>query len=249
MPYDNTAEKYVMLVDILGFSKSCETESVHNLFETVKTVVNQCSYHEVFLGGFSILHYADTVLLYQTEPVEVRGYDLFTTAIRIFNALLAERIPSRITISRGQFESTSLHAKGNESIYVGKALIDAHNQMELEKMLCVVIAESAAQYLKKKDPAAIGLNFTMDRGNTLLVNNLWEIREIFNEQSTHNVNPPQLDAIRALRFVIGESESRAAHGASDAVAAKYHSTLAIWRSFLGYDRFSKAREVALSLTE
>ncbi|MBP6058889.1 MAG: hypothetical protein KA524_10850 [Nitrosomonas sp.] len=132
----NTAinqSRYLLFLDILGFSELVETQSVEEIYAVIDDALNAFGRWEELNGLFKTIYFSDTFIFYQ-EP---KGYgnwaflDVYAIGGMVLSALLAKGIPARGAISFGEFE-VKLDATGRHQVYFGKALIEAYKAEQRE---------------------------------------------------------------------------------------------------------------------
>ena len=129
-------EGYVALIDILGFSRGVEKDTVKSFFSEY----NQSIERIMSLQEFSSLKYlvfSDTILLY-TQDDKKSSFEMIVSACSIlFVSLLKIGLPPRGAISYGKY---NLQKTANGVILAGKPIIDAYNYEKKQNWIGIMIS-------------------------------------------------------------------------------------------------------------
>ncbi|WP_211090048.1 hypothetical protein [Aeromonas hydrophila] len=148
--------RYLLFLDILGFSELVETKGVEEIYATIENALNAFGRWEEMNGFFKTIYFSDTFLFYQEE----KGYydsaflDIYAIGGMVLSALLAAGIPARGAISFGEFE-VNFDSKKRHQVYFGKALIEAYKAEQREKWIGISILPSAWKPYEAKNPDTI----------------------------------------------------------------------------------------------
>jgi hypothetical protein len=181
------ANRYVALMDILGFSQRIRTRGtqecaaiLHYLSEDCSAMEEQVSFKVLESGfsehkfHFSRLHFSDTVAIW-SEPVSESAEDreavlipfLFELCSLIYRGI-RNGIPLRVGVAFGQ-----LYADIRESILVGPALVEAYEIEESQEWIgcgagrscCAQALEPLVEYevpvKAGKEPVPYALDWTI----------------------------------------------------------------------------------------
>jgi len=253
-------DRFVLLLDILGFKRMVETDPLETVCTRIENVLlREC---EQWAPGapradFDTIHFSDTVLVFTREAGSHAEWfnDLVYIGSRICVSLLAEKIPVRGALAYGSFLTKT---SGRHQIFVGKALVEAHEQEQRGQYLGFAIAPEVwrAQY-----PASTAANGLRESGigieqpdGSLLVNILTQFRghrkkelisELESRWSRRDVQDlAWLDTeLLALGFVSDRAKQGAEAGVPDCVAIKYQKTAEFLRDALGDQLYAFAESL------
>lgn len=148
--------RYLLFLDILGFSELVETKSVKEVYAVVDNALQAFGRWEELNALFKTIYFSDTFVFYQ-DP---KGYgdwaflDIYAIGGMVLSALLAAGIPARGAISFGEFE-VELDSSGRHQVYFGKALIEAYQAEQKEKWIGITILPSAWEAYDAANPGMI----------------------------------------------------------------------------------------------
>jgi hypothetical protein len=124
-------DRFVLLLDILGFKQLVATKSLHFIREKIEGLLDEC---ESWAAGrsdtdFDTIHFSDTVLIYTRGTGAYKEWydDMVFIGSRICSKMFADGLPVRGALSYGSF---LVEESGRHKIYLGQALIDAHETAE-----------------------------------------------------------------------------------------------------------------------
>ncbi|TWR82469.1 hypothetical protein [Pseudomonas saxonica] len=252
--------RYLLFLDILGFSKLVETKSVQEVYGVIDESLKAFGYWERMNGLFKTIYFSDTFVFYQ-DP---KGYanwaflDIYAIGAMLLSALLAKGIPARGAISFGEFE-VELDTTGRHQLYFGKALIEAYRAEQAEKWIGITVLPSAWMPYEQTNPGSVVSwereGTWLKRGdNVLLLNpfiklrgwyDLFLVGEIPTPYSLYD-EPAFPNDILAFKFIREQAESYAAkNDFMSPAAVKYHVTLNFLRKVLGDDIYRWGEEASL----
>jgi hypothetical protein len=225
---------FLLLIDILGFSKYCNTQSPEEIYSLVDKFVNEAKIFEDRDLGYNILYFSDTILFYQKNnlPIDQAFNDIYSIASIIFTNLLSQEIAIRGAITYGTF-ITKMNQRNDINLFYGKAFIEAHEIQSAEKSLSISISKSALECLDKNhiDWLTSG-KIIIPKEDRYLLNTFHHIREsICLPQSELIQDLDYCSEINAIKFI--KRKTIEMNIPSD-VLLKYQNTI----SFL-LDVFSK----------
>lgn len=252
--------RYLLLIDILGFSELVETKSTQEIYAVIDNALKAFGRWEELNGHFKTIYFSDTFLFYQ----ESKGYykwaflDIYAIGGMILSALLAARIPARGAISFGEFE-VEFDSAGRHQLYFGKALIEAYKSEQREKWIGITIMSSAWAPYEAEDPGIIDLFvgekvWSKREDGTLLLNPFIKLRswyalaligEVDKPYSEWNV-PEFPNDILGFKFLRDKAAFYTAKNDFTSPAAiKYHTTIRFLESVLGKDLYAWGEQAAL----
>lgn len=240
--------RYLLFLDILGFSQLVETKSAEEIYAIIDNALKTFGRWEELNGLFKTIYFSDTFIFYQ-DP---KGYgswaflDVYAIGGMVLSALLAESIPARGAISFGEFE-VKFDTTGRHQVYFGKALIEAYKAEQREKWIGITILPSAwhpyeAQNLGIIDAFASERVWLKRDDEVLLLNPFIKLQSWYSLALIGEVDKPysQWNApefpndIRGFKFIREQAEAYAARNDfTSTTAIKYHTTERFLRSILG----------------
>lgn len=252
--------RYLLFLDILGFSELVETKSVKEVYAVVDNALQTFGRWEELNALFKTIYFSDTFVFYQ-DP---KGYgdwaflDIYAIGGMVLSALLAAGIPARGAISFGEFE-VELDSSGRHQVYFGKALIEAYQAEQKEKWIGITILPSAWEAYDAANPGMIEA-FARENAwrrrddGVLLLNPLIKLRAWYDLARMGEVDKPysKWDApefpndILALKFIRDKASSYAAiNDFTSPVAVKFHTSHDFLKSMLGDECYAWAQMAAL----
>ncbi|WP_372437381.1 hypothetical protein ACCM60_21690 [Pseudomonas chlororaphis subsp. aureofaciens] len=258
--FDLSQGRYLLFLDILGFSELVEKKSPQEIYAIIDNALDTFRRWEKMNGLFKTIYFSDTFLFYQ-EP---KGYgswaflDIYGIGGMVLAALLAAGIPARGAISFGEFE-VELDSTGRHQVYFGKALVEAYKAEQREKWIGITITPSAWKPYEAQEPGIIdafaseGVWLKRDDG-VLLLNPFIKLRSWYPLALSGEVNKPysQWDApefandILGFKFLRDEAASYAAkNDFSSPVAIKYHTTIRFLQAVQSKELYVWGEQAAL----
>ena len=258
---DERQGRYLLFLDILGFSKLVKQRGRDEVLQTIHEALDVFGRWEQLNGLFKTIYLSDTFLFYQ-EP---RGYgdwaflDVYGIAALIHTALLSKRIPTRGAISFGEFEVYERDG-GGQQVYFGRALIEAHEAEQRENWIGITILPSAWKRFDAADPRNIGA-FENEKvwlkrsDDVLLLNPFIKLRGWYLDDLIGGINYPYEEwdqpdfpnEILAFAFLRDEAKKFAEAGDfTSKVASKYHVTQAFLSQVFGPELFAWANRISAS---
>jgi len=252
--------RYLLFLDILGFSQLVETKSTQEIYAVIEDALKAFGRWEDLNGLFKTIYFSDTFIFYQ-EPKGYGGWaflDVYAIGGMVLSALLAKGIPARGAISFGQFE-VKLDAAGRHQVYFGKALIEAYQAEQLEKWIGITILPSAWKPYEAENPGTIDA-FASERvwskrdDDVLLLNPFIKIRSWYTHALIGEVDKPysRWDApelpndILGFKFIRDQADFYAGRNDfTSAPAIKYHTTIRFLERILGDQLFKWGEEASL----
>jgi hypothetical protein len=252
--------RYLLFLDILGFSDLVENRPAREIYDVVDNALKAFARWEGLNGSFKTIYFSDTFLFYQ-DP---KGFgkwaflDIYAIGGMVLSALLAEGIPARGAISFGEFE-VEFDSSGRHQVYFGKALIEAYKAERDEKWIGITVLPSAWKPYEAAEPGVIDAfareNVWLRRDDgMLLLNPLIKLRSWYGFAGIGEVVKPysRWDApefpndILALKFIREKAESYAAlQDFTSHVAVKFHTTHDFLKKVLGNECYAWAQQAAL----
>ena len=251
--------RYLLFLDILGFSEMVEKKSSDETYRVLNDVLAEFNRWEKANGDFRTIYFSDTIIFYQYPE----GYgdwaflDVYAIGAMILSALLARGIPARGAISFGQFE-VRLDDAAKHQMYFGAALVEAYRAEQRENWIGITILESAWSLFDESTRGMIQVfanegAWIKRKDNVLLLNpfiSLWDAHTMFhsgefNRDSYKEYSSQLANDIRALKYLVRTAKDFENQGDfSGKVATKYHSTIAFLRTVLGEERYQWALDLA-----
>lgn len=243
----NNEERFVLLLDILGFKKMVECKPLSEIAAKVGQILAEC---ETWAPGgerfcFDTIHFSDTLIIYTQEPGFHAEWfdDLVYIGSRVCCAMFADGLPVRGALSYGSF---LVQKTGRHQIYLGQALVDAHSAETKGEFLGFKITDQAwhRRYKAHTAPQRIrelGIGIVQTDGS-LLTNFFTEFIdhdrprlaykiEHFVEYPNESDNPWIPIELQAFHFITDAAKK--AEGKTDRVSIKYINTLRFIRELFG----------------
>lgn len=244
--------RYLLFLDILGFSQIVETKGTREIYSVIDGALKAFCRWEKLNGLFKTMYFSDTFLFYQ----EQKGYgrwaflDVYAIGGMVLSALLAAGIPARGAISFGEFE-VQLDSTGRHSIYFGKALIEACRAERREKWIGITILPSAWEPFEAEQPGIIDSLETEKvwlkrKDGVLLLNPFIKLRSWYSSHLMGEVDKPYAkwnapefpNDIMGFKFLREQAMDYAdKNDFTDPVAIKYFTTLRFLEKILGKDLY------------
>lgn len=241
---------YVLLIDILGFTKLVETKSSHEILNIIKKFL---SYFEAIDGkdNLSTLNFSDSAILWQKNPTKKDFLRFSTISVLMCSNLLANKIPCRGAIAYGPF-TVNPDDNDKHNVFFGKALIEAYKAQASENWIGITVCPSAVNHI---DPDIIdkcsGGHFLKRSDGTLLLNPFLSIQRFYKEFDKPGLgwvkgSPYELYLLLellAFKFINDEASKFTDNcDFSSREACKYHNAIAFLQKVLPGDCFKKAKE-------
>jgi len=244
--------RYVLYLDILGFSDLVESRGAEEVYKTINKALAAFERWEELNQLFCTIYFSDTFIFYQ-EP---KGYgawafaDVYAIGGMLLSALLAHGIPARGSISFGQFEVRS-DESAKHQVYFGRALIEAYRAEQKESWIGISILKSAWLPFENNHPGYIAVlqserAWLMRNDDVLLLNPFiklygWHSYDLIGEIDTPYMqwdDPEFPNDILGFKFLRDQAAAYAAAGDfSGRVAIKYHSTIAFLKKVFGEELY------------
>jgi len=253
------SERFILLLDILGFSELVKTRPAEEIFSIIELAL-QCAkrWSRRFpYWPLRTLYFSDTFLVYYDGEV---GYGQFSALVDVarnmLTTLLANGVPARGAITFGQFEMRD--SPEGETIFFGRALVDADRAEECENWIGVVAAPSCWLRLQKDSRDIIEIDEEEDhrwmkRADGALLLNPLGLADDHHIKLKKDLERPigEWDlsiyptAVWAFRFLADQARAYADAGDfSSREAAKYNSTLAFLRRLFPKEQYEWLEKVA-----
>lgn len=252
--------RYLLFLDILGFSELVETKSTREIYATINNALKAFGRWEELNGLFKTIYFSDTFIFYQGP----KGYassafvDIYAIGGMVLSALLAAGIPARGAISFGEFE-VDLDSTGRHQVYFGKALIEAYKAEQREKWIGITIMPSAWRPYEAENPGIIDA-FAREKvwskrtDEVLLLNPFIKLRSWYPSALNGEIDKPysQWDApefpndILGFKFLREKAASYAAkNDFTSPEAIKYHATIRFLEYIQGKDLYAWGEQAVL----
>jgi hypothetical protein len=249
--------RYLLLLDILGFSQLVESRGHQDVYATIEKALEPFRKWERLNGSFRTIYFSDTFVYYQ----ESKGFhpslflDIYAIGGMVLSALLAEGIPARGAISFGEF-SVDADSSGRHQLYFGRAMIEAHRAEQREKWIGITVLPSAWKPYDESTPGSIDTfareGVWLRRADDVLLLNpfvklnswsslIWIPGEV--EKPYSKSDAGLVTDLRGLKFLREQ-----AHGFAERndflspEAVKYHATILFLKKVLGEPLFRWAEE-------
>lgn len=256
---DLESGRYLLFLDILGFSAMVNDRCADEIYEVVDEALREFTKWEDLNKLFRTIYFSDTFLFYQ-DP---KGYgdwaflDVYAIGEVVLAALLAKGIPARGSITFGQFEvrgdSTSRHL-----IYFGKALIEAYQSERKEKWLGIAIQPSAWIPYENSNKEIIKVYeseriWRLREDGVLMLNPFRFLCGCYEDNLIGEIDVPYMEwhrpyfpnAIQGFRFLLEKTKEYTQKGDfSSREAVKYHSTVAFLHDVMGEDIYRWAEGIS-----
>jgi hypothetical protein len=135
-------KRWVSYFDLLGFGKRvCECGLVAGFVE-IDRCLQEVRSTEQFGGNTESAWFSDTFLFYSSDDSRSSFCAVAEASRRFFDELLVSRIPLRGALAFGDF-----YADKANSLFLGKALVDAHEYGERFDWLGFVLHRTALQHM------------------------------------------------------------------------------------------------------
>lgn len=98
--------RYLLFLDLLGFSERVESDSPVQVFELIDEVLKDFNRWESLNKAFRTIHFSDSFILYQ-EPLGYGDWaflDVYALGGFLLCSMLSKGIPARGAISFGDFQ-------------------------------------------------------------------------------------------------------------------------------------------------
>jgi hypothetical protein len=251
--------RYLLLVDILGFSELVRTKGRQEVLATINEALEAFDRWEKLNQLFKTIYFSDTFLFYQVP----KGYgswaflDAYAIGGFILTALLAKGIPARGAITFGDFDVLD-GAHGNHQVYFGAALVEAHRAEQRENWIGITIQPPAWKPYEAEEPRLIEAfqneKVWLKRDDDVLLLNPfikmrgWHIQDLMGEIDVPYMEwdqPEFPNEIRAFRFLKSQSEIYSEKGDfTGRIAGKYHATNAFLKQLFGPELYQWACKIS-----
>lgn len=248
MPRNLKSGRYLLYLDILGFSELVQNKTTDEVYEILNKALAPFEDWKTLNSQFKTIHFSDSFILYQDKP----GYgdwaflDIYAIGGMLFSALLSQGLAVRGTISFGEFEYR-MDQSGNHPIYFGRAFIEAYQAEQKEKWIGITILPSAWKPYKKNNPGSIpdiGKHNTWGsqrRDEIVLLNPFIKLIAYYQSDDFSNDTLQQstldylfINDIKAFIFLRETTQKYREQGEfSSSTAVKYHATSAFLDQILG----------------
>lgn len=252
--------RYLLFLDILGFSELVETKSSQDIYAVIDNALKAFGRWEELNGLFKTIYFSDTFIFYQ-EP---KGYgswaflDIYAIGGMVLSALLAAGIPARGAISFGEFE-VNADTTDRHQVYFGKALIEAYKAEQCEKWIGITILPSAWMPYESEKPGLLDAFasekvWSQREDGILLLNPFIKLRSWYTSSLIGEVDKPysQWNAPEFPNDILGFKflrEQAAAYAAKNdftsPAAIKYHVTIRFLECILGKELYAWGEQAAL----
>lgn len=252
--------RYLLFLDILGFSELVEAKGAQEIYSIIDNALNAFGRWEELNGLFRTIYFSDTFLFYQVP----KGYgswaflDIYAIGSMVLSALLAAGIPARGAISFGEFE-VEMDSQNRHQIYFGKALVEAYKAEQREKWIGITVLPSAWKPFDDERPGIVN-SFASEKAwlrredDVLLLNPFIKMRgwyplaligEVDKPYSKWN-EPEFPNEILGFKFLRDTAASFAAkNDFAGPVAIKYHTTIRFLERILGPELYAWGLDASL----
>ena len=252
---DQADGRYLLLLDILGFSQLVETRGHQEVYATIEKAFEPFRHWERLNGCFQTIYFSDTFVYYQKSKGFHKSLflDIYAIGGMVLSALLAEGIPARGAISFGEF-NVNADSSGRHQLYYGGAMIEAHRAEQREKWIGITMLPSAWKPYEESEPGNINV-FASDGAwlrradDVLLLNpfiklNSWgslievpgEVQRPYSQHDTDLATD-----LRGLKFLHDTAQGFAERNDFlSPEAVKYHVTVQFLKKVLGKRLFDWA---------
>ena len=259
----NENGRYLLFMDIFGFSDLVANRGAAEVYQTVTTALDEFDRWENLNRDFRTIYFSDTFIFYQDS----KGYgdwaflDVYAIGGLVLSALLAKGIAARGAISFGDFE-VMLDNANKRQVYFGAALIEAYLAEKKENWIGISILPSAWKPFEEatdgKVTAFEGEQAWLRKNDILLLNPFIKLRGWYEYDQIGEIDRPYDEwdvpdfpnEIAAFRFIHDESQRYIdANDFAGRVASKYHATVAFLKSVLGDAKYQWACKISGVTTE
>ncbi|MFH2045988.1 MAG: hypothetical protein ABIK92_12670 [Pseudomonadota bacterium] len=247
-----TNGRYLLFLDLLGFSKLVENKSPQEVYDVIDSALRSFSRWEELNRQFKTIYFSDTFLFYQ-DP---KGYgdwaflDIYAIGAMLLSALLAKGITARGSITFGEFE-VKADSSNKHQLYFGKALIEAYEAERREQWIGITIQPSAWKIYERKYNDTIKVlesehTWKIREDEVLLLNPFRRLCSWYEDDLIGEISRPYMEwdmpefpnDIRGFRFLVDSAATFAKRGDfSGHEAVKYHATIAFLKEVMGVEIF------------
>jgi len=247
--------RYVLYLDILGFSRLIETRRIEEVYGLVNEALRDFGRWEDLNRQFRTIHFSDSFVLYQDLPgyAEWAFLDVYALGAMLLSALLSKGIPARGAISFGEFlvqpDETDRH-----QVFIGRALVEAYRAEQIENWIGVSILPCAWKPHEASQPGIIATlesegTWVRRSDDVLLLNPFIKLQRAYLDSQLGDQPGAQWlefqNEIKALRFLRREARSHSMKGDfTGKTATKYYSTLAFLKRVLGKEAYEWAARLS-----
>lgn len=256
-----TPGRFVLFLDILGFKQMIYSRTAEHICTVIEEVLKECdNWTSHDNSDFETIHFSDSIVLYTRQDGTYQEWydDLLFVGARVCNRLLEQGIPVRGSMAFGDF---LVKKSGQHLVYLGRALVDAHEAQDKKPYLGFSVSSELWRGLMRTKKCLIdsGQGVPLSNG-TFWINPLTEfddinkariedkIREVFHgrEDGSGYLKGELL----AFRFIVDETVKLAATpGVPPKVIKKYTNTVKYLRRTLGPDLFALADELSAKVDQ
>ena len=246
------------MLDILGFSELVEERPAKEIFSIIERALH-CTHDwtkKFPYWPLKTIYFSDTFLVYyEGEEFNAQFSALVDVARKTLTALLSDGVPVRGAITFGQFEMRD--SQQGETVFFGKALIDAAKAEKTENWIGVLATPSCWRCLQKEFGYDLELDEQEHRwlrraDGALLLNPLGLPSDAYAKLKNdlkRPVNEWKLreypTAIWAFKFLVEQARRYSEAGDfSSREAAKYQATLAFLKKLLPQEQYEWLEQVA-----
>lgn len=246
MIVEKRQSRYLLFLDILGFSNLVEEKSTEEIKSVINYALEAFDYWESVNKRFSTIYFSDTFIFYQNQKGYASAYfhDVYAIGRMVLSALLAKGIPARGAIAFGEFE---IDNSGKHQVYFGRALIEACRAEKKENWIGITILKSAWLPYEEEDPGRFAA-FERERvwikrnDEVLLLNPFGQISSLHFDYLAGEITTPYMEwnvpmfpnDILGFKFLREEADYYFKKGDfSGKIAAKYHATITFLKQILG----------------
>lgn len=258
-PSDPSQGRYLLLLDILGFSELVKTKGQAEVLKTIREALKPFERWEGLNQSFKTIYFSDTFLFYQVP----KGYgkwaflDVYAIGGLILTALLSKGIPARGAITFGDFDVFDGESSRHQ-VYFGAALVEAHQAEQREGWIGITIQPSAWHPCEAENPGIVNA-FQSEKvwfrreDDVLLLNPFIKMRGCHEHDLIGEINVPYVEWDRpdfpnellAFKFLRETGEAYAKKGDfTGRVAGKYHATNGFLQQVFGGQLYEWACKVS-----
>jgi len=257
---DLSQGRYVLLLDILGFSELVKTRGKTEVLSTINEALKAFDRWESLNKSFKTIYFSDTFLFYQVD----KGYgdwaflDIYAIGGFILTALLAKGIPARGAITFGDFEVVDCESEKHQ-VYFGAALVEAHQAEQREGWIGITIQPSAWHPFEAENAGRVNtfqeekVWFKREDG-ILLLNPFIKIKNWYVYDLIGEIDVPYCEwdrpdfpnEILAFKFLHDKGNLYAEKGDfTGRVAGKYHATNGFLKKMFGSEIYEWACKISV----
>lgn len=256
---DLSQGRYLLLLDILGFSDLVKTRGQAEVLTTIREALKPFERWEKLNQLFKTIYFSDTFLFYQVRKGNGAWafLDVYAIGGLILTALLSKGIAARGAITFGDFDVFD-GEPGKRQVYFGSALVEAHQAEQREGWIGITIQASAWLPYEAEQPGVINAFqsekvWLKRKDDVLLLNPFIKMKGWYLDDLIGEINVPYyewdrpdfLNELLAFKFLRKKGDAYAKAGDfTGKVAGKYHATNGFLKQVFGPELYEWACKIS-----